>query len=777
MTNDNNTIEEQIDFKELLRKIKRHKIKVVISVLLSLCIAIYYLLSTPNTYSVSSSIILQEENEFEILELLNHNSSNNSTFENAGKILSSYSLTEKTLNSLDFGITYKTEKTFFTKEIYPFTEFKIIPAPASKQLFDQPITLLPLTKDSLRLKYNVELQKGNINHIDTIIKWGKLYSTEHLTFVPTRDSDLFTSIQYSFIINSTTSLVKQWRDMNITEPSSGSIIDISITHQCPEKAADFINALSHYFIMKEVSKKDLLAEKTINFLDEQLDAFKDSLKQTESALENFKYSVSAVDLQTQTEGLYSELNSLKNTEAQLAMKSKYYQYLINHLRSNEALEELVSPSAMNVNDPILIGLISELSGLINEKSQLELNTKQLTPYLKAHQHKIDELKHTILENVESIQHNTIFQKEELKKRISEFESKLNTVPKSQKEFFRIQRKFNLNEELYTFLLKKRADFQIIKASNSPENEILDPAKADLATLVSPRPKIILLFALVLGIIVPIILIVVLDMLNNKIVSHNDIEKITKQHPFLGNITNHHTKDIFLNNSEKESIIAEAFRSLRTNIQFTTNKEKGNTILITSCQAGEGKSFISSNLASCIALNNKKVLLIGSDLRRPDLHTYFKFDKKRHGLSNFLIGKQTLKQIIFKSPINNLDIISSGIIPPNPNELLASEQFDNLIEDLKKIYDYIVIDTPPIGAVSDSKLIHKHSDLNILIARSKQCPKDLFQNTLTELEKQKMGNFSILINGIDEKALSYNSYNYKEKSKSPTMNFLKMKRAR
>jgi len=782
MTNpsDSNIQEETIDLKEYLKLFFKHKLSFIISVIIAVTVAFSYLHISQPEYSVSASIMLESKESMEIIDLLSSFSKAETDIENAKTILVSQNLTNKTLKNLDFETSYFKKENFSFHEKYPFSDFSFEFPHSQTPLLNTPLIITTIDQNHFHLQVLKEPSNGFNEstplELDTICQWDRLFKTEQITFLPLKKrDDLEPNSTYKVVKNSNYQLVKQWQNITVNEINSGTVISLTLQHTIPQKASKFLNEHCNQFLQKSVSKKDQMACKTIEFIDSQLETFKDSLASTEQALENFKLHSSVIDLTTQGEEIYSELNELKNQEARLNVKAKYYQYLIENIKNEDKNEELVSPSAMDINDPVLNKLVIELNTLLKEKSDIERNLKTTTPFTEAHQERIQEQKKSVLEIVENIHHNILFQINDLGERIESYQSQLNTVPLSQKKYLRIQRKFELNEELFTFLLKKRADIQIIKASNLPKDEILDAAHIENAKLVKPRKSIILSIALLLGLALPAMIIISNKILNNNIVTKKDIDNLTSEIPFLGNIMQSQHPFLFSSHELLISNTAESFRSLRTNLQFSILKNKGNVIMISSSIAGEGKSFISANLASCLALNNKKTAIIGGDMRKPSLHRYLNLEKKSKGLSNFLANKATLKEITQKTEVENLDCILSGSIPPNPNELLSSPKFAELMGILKERYNFIIIDTPPIGIVSDSLIIHRHSDSNILVVRSKLCSKDMLNQTVQLLESKELGHFGIVLNDIKKEDLGYNySYDYRPKPKSKLRNIFSKK---
>jgi len=341
--------------------------------------------------------------------------------------------------------------------------------------------------------------------------------------------------------------------------------------------------------------------------------------------------------------------------------------------------------------------------------------------------------------------------------------KLNTqisrLPKTERELIGMERQFKLNDAIYTFLLQKRAEAQIARASNAPDYEIIDEALYFKARLISPTTSMNYIIALFFGLIIPFVIILVKDFFNNKITDIKELESISSL-PVIGQVYHNKTKSTAIIRDYPKSPLADSFRAIRTNLQFFSEGEDKMTILITSSMSGEGKSFCSVNIASVYALLGKKTLLMGFDLRRPALYEDFELNNQ-YGITSYLIRNAKIEDIIQKTPIGNLDLISAGPIPPNPVELIASDRTKVLFDVLKNKYDYIIIDSAPIGAVTDSFLLFNYADINIFTLRHNYTIKEALQNNLKSIENKKFSNVSLLINDITIKKNSY-GYDYHSK---------------
>jgi capsular exopolysaccharide synthesis family protein len=428
------------------------------------------------------------------------------------------------------------------------------------------------------------------------------------------------------------------------------------------------------------------------------------------------------------------------------------------VRNANPLDQLVAPSIMGVNDPVLIEILKKTVELYSKKKTLEMSYQKDNPILKETEQNLLILQNTLLESIEGIQKNSQVILNDLNRRLALADTEISKLPANEQKLLNITRKYQLSDKLYTYLLEKRAEAGIAGAGVNADNRILD--KAMVIEQIAPKRLLNYAIAGLLGVFLPLLILIGLDFFNNKIQNHSSLQQVTKI-PLLGSIV-HNTKNtsLVIANHPK-SQVSEAFRNLRSNLSYLGNKESKKIIMVTSTISGEGKTFISMNLSSVLAIGGFKVLLIGVDLRKPKIFQDFKMDNS-FGLTNYLIGKATKEAIVQKTGIENLDVITAGPTPPNPSELIMSASFYQLIEDYVKVYDYIVLDTPPIGLVADGLDIMKHSDIVLYVARQNVTQKNYFNliNEIFATEKEK--SIGLVFNDVNFASVygyGYGSYGY------------------
>jgi tyrosine-protein kinase Etk/Wzc len=722
---------------------------------------------------------------------------NQKIIENEIEILRSFSLVKKVIDNLDLKVTYFSAKNSLLSELLLNTPF----ANRYEHYYDAPIKVIldpsvPQTTNLIFMitflnenEYSIEASGKMVpiyNFIDNqivsyipeilfkqVYKFGDEVKTKYFNFRIQKNNAFnknFTSNSFLFFqFNNINELTQIYLSSLKTEPISlaSTIIKITLKGTDRAKVTDFLNSLTSAYLERNLDKKNKMALSTVDFIDSQISEIADSLNYVESSLKNFRTTEGVMDLSFQGQQIYEQLSKLENEKALFEVQKKYYQNLANYLTSNTDISDLLAPSSMNVIDPILTNLMTQLITYNAERASLVKNSSnQQNLYLSDINVKIDNVKKTLQETVRNTLNTLNISLNEINYRMAKASGQISQLPKTELQLRGIERKFKLNDAIYTFLLQKRSEAQIARASSLPDYEVIDPANLAMARRVSPQTQINYILALFLGLLIPTIYILIKDFLNNKITDPEEIEYLTTL-PILGTIFHNFHRSKQIVNDNPNSSVTESFRAVRTNFQFFSEGGKRQVLLITSSTSGEGKTFCSINLGSAFALNGHKTILLEFDLRRPKIHQEFN-SSNIIGISSFLIDKANIEDIIVPTKIENLDLISAGPAAPNPAELISSERTGELIDKLKEMYDYIIIDSAPAGILAETKLLMKYSDLNIFVARIDKTIKDAFKNVLRSFDANKFTNISILINDLNIERDSYkygydNKYYTEEKS--------------
>lgn len=771
--NFNNQEEETIDLRKLFNYFMGNIHWFILSVVFALGIAFLVNRYTTKIYNVSTTVLIEDKakgtpfgsNVGGSLDLLSgfgmYPSLEN--FENQTIILQSYSQVRRTIEQLDFEVSYFGQGRIAQREIYKDAPFEVIFEKDKPQILGTNFNI-SINKDGM-IDVSVKAENvpvysylkdeviGRASSIDfsATVKPGELIHTDNFNFYLKikENFDPVATNNYFFFFNDPHHLTVNYQKKLTLEPMSkgSSMLKISIEDNNPLKAIDFLNQLTTEFLNRNLENKNELASKTIKFIVDQLDTIKQSLNVAETDLQNFRSKNKVMDLSFQAQQVYEQLQNLENQKMELDMRTQYYQYLLSYVEENQDVESILAPSAMGVEDPLLNSLILEINQLSVEKSSMT-NVKKGADFapLQKLDAQIRNAKKNIYENASNLVKSSSISLNEINKRIKALTANINNLPETERQLFGIKRKFDLSDNLYTYLLQRLAEAQIAKASNSSDNEVIDTALlGNNGFPIKPKSMINYIIALMLGFIFPAVVIALKEYFNMKVDSPEVVKRMTNK-PIIGYIPNSGGSADMNISDALDSPWAEAFRIVRTKLQFTIKDKKNPVILVTSSIPSEGKSFIAINLASIYAIAGKKTVLVGFDLRRPQIAQRFNIDKN-NGVTNYLIGESTIDQIIQRTSNPNLDVISSGIIPPNPAELIADEKTVHFLNELKKRYDYIVLDTAPISPVSDSHHLCRLVDANVFVVRDKYTHKQVLESSLEELKGNHIENLSIIINDI------------------------------
>lgn len=758
--------DQSIDIKNLIFTCLNHWYLFAIFVIVALAIGFVVNRYKTNVYQAAGTVLIKDDRStFDPTAIMTNMSYNNmQNVENEMAIIKSYSLTERVVKKMNLEVTYMAKGRIATSEMYKSAPFDVefdrtVPQSVGLEyeidfLDDGKIALkassefhsvydFVLCQTQLSCPEIIEFE-GSYNEGDWIDNgYNRIRIVRNERFNPDDKSN----VKMSFWLNSYASLVKQMRSFSVAATSKqSSIASIVMNGTNKQKIVEFVNMLMIEYVNRGLEKKNLVSENTINFIDAELSGIQDSLSRSEIDLKDFKSTNDLMNLDVQATQVYNNLKALEKERAEMFVNVKIYKQLQTYIQNQiDDPENLAAPSTMGINDPLLNKLVVDLVTLSQTKAtQLLTQTEQHPQVVKINE-QIVTAKKTLLETVNNLVSNAQMGLDEINKRISQAEMEVRVLPEKQRQLVNYQRKYDFNDDTYKFLMQRRAEAQILRASNTPDNEIIDEARLETVIKVAPRTAINYLIALIIGLLIPALYLFLKDFFNVSISDRKDVEKLT-DFPIIGQIPQISEKDPCVVINSPKSPVAEAFRSIRTNIEFITQGKPKSTILVTGDMQSIGKTFNAINIASVYALYGKKTVLLGFDLRKPKLFKEFGLTNNI-GLSSYLSNKENLDSIIqtsVKTP--NLDIITSGPIPPNPAELIASDKCKQLFDELKEKYDYIIIDTPPLGLVTDAFLLMKYTDVNLFIVRQDVTNKNIFGSIIQDLANRNLTT-SIVINGM------------------------------
>jgi len=776
-------IQEENDLKKIFEIfLKNYKLFILSSVLALSAAFFINRFSTPR-YKVSSSILIKEEPQQargNINDYLNSDLfGRDQNFQNELYVISSSPAIERTLKNLGSEVIYYSRGKFNFYEIYQEVPFRVSylknhPQPINVKFnlyFIDDMNFLIKAESKLTNFYNFENEK--VTHkkdkwaFSINGKFGELIETPDLAFIIERnDSSRIVqakgTLRYAFDftpIDKIRGITERNIDFKIVDRVA-TVIKIELKCESTRKGIDILNELMNVYSNQKLERKNHIAVITIDYIEKQLNEISDSLSRAEDNLQNFRSSRQLLNISDQASGIYTEYRNLADQLAELVSKKRYYDY-ISDLISTDNFSNMMLPAAIGVQDQLLNELMSNLITAQSSRASLIQNNQERNPLVQKLTIQIDNLKKTISENITAIGKTTSISIDEMTKRVRKIEAEISRLPITQRQLGNIERKYRLNDAIYNYLMEKHSEAKITQASNLPDDVVVEPAMG--LGQISPNSQRNYSIALLLALAMPFGFVLMKNALNTKIESQNDIESITNK-PVLGKILHNRHKTINVMYEFPTSNIAESFRALRTNLDFSLGGGHKKVIMVTSCLEDEGKSFISLNLAMSYAQLGHRTMLLDFDLRKPK--PYFKeHEESQEGLSSYMINKANLEDIIIKSPHEKLDYIPAGILPPNPVELIALEKTKVLLTKLKSEYDVIVLDTTPLAQVTDAYLLIDHSDIRIIIVRHNRTLKNVFSIIMKDLLQKNVGNTCIVMN--DNKVFSDQygyGYGYYDKGK-------------
>ncbi|MEX2596583.1 MAG: polysaccharide biosynthesis tyrosine autokinase [Salibacteraceae bacterium] len=578
-------------------------------------------------------------------------------------------------------------------------------------------------------------------------KWGEVFTIEEKTLRLDRNPEFETGetkVDYFFLLHSVEQTVQSYQERIKAElaQEKSSIVSLSLEGALVNREVRFMQSLLDNYLQANLDEKNTGASNTIHFINKELASIKDSLKKIEGRLEVFKSRNQISNLQTEGQRIFEKLLELEEEKAEFQLREKYLSLVDEYLQTEDG-SKLVTPASFGIMDPSLNNLIDNLIRVETERNLMGENSESsITVQLTA---RINELRRTLNNYIENVASSNKIKLNEVSQRMALVERTIEDLPMSEIALMNIERLHKLSESLYLLLLEKKAEAEITKSSNTPDIKVVEAARKMSADPVRPNKKLIYGGFFLLGLALPMLWILLTVYLDNSIRSKEEITAALDT-PFMGYIAAASDKPEHYVIEQPKSHLAETFRTLRSNLKYLGNGTGVQTILVSSCFPGEGKTFVSVNLALSVASAGKKVVLIGADLRKPQLQLSFGLDNGL-GLSTVLTGKASLKDAVHSST-HGVDVITSGPIPPNPLELLDSQRFTDLLTELKGTYDYVVIDTSPFMLVSDAKVLFHKSDINLIVLRSGVSRREnleLIENTMAEHASCRFG---LLLNDHD-----------------------------
>lgn len=740
-----------------------------------LIIPVFYLLGFFYTYKLtnvfSASVELLKSNDtYYKNNLITDNSFYGATGQsyidnsNEIRIVKSYDLMKKTIEKLKdrLQISYYFVGRVRTTEQFGNMPFSVKINNINPELYEQAIEFRIIDYQSYEIQY---LSKGNINKVKG--SFGTELINLDFNLLIDRSGnfnkntiDVATESSYQFIVHSDSYLVNKYQSsLQVENPDYTNVLVIKIEDIIPERAVLILDTLSQVYINKALQDKIDINERTVSFIDKQLDEIKLSLNDIEDTMQNYKSKNAILDIKWEQEDFFKKIAEYDNEKSKLNLKLSAINDLEKYIIEDKDPQFLPPNIFLVDNDKFLIESVSELY-----KLQLELNNKysfakEDNPDINNLKQSIKKLKQNMLVYLNNTRNATLKISENINSQLDQYVGRIKLLPEKQRNLFGIQRKVDVNEQLYTFLLQNRASTKIAKASIVPEIKIIDkPRNLGLAN--SDKKKTQSTFILI-GLIVSVLLITIKSVFFTKIENIEELKDATFI-PILGDLpfVKNHPETGIISEKEPNSYLAESFRTIRTNLNYSNlNKsKKSNTILVTSNVPGEGKTFTIINLGTTIAKGGKRVLMLELDLHKPRIQKALEMNPDV-GISTYMAGETDISSLVKNTGIHNLFTILSGPIPPNPSELILSDRLSDIIDFAKEHFDYVLIDTPPAGLLSDALFMMQYADTNLFVVNTKFATKKSLNVFHKAVKDNNIKNVYLILNGVKRKRNKYYAGGY------------------
>ncbi len=750
---------DSIDFDKMLMVARKSIFWIILIMLLTNGLAYLYLRYTRPMYESGSVIKLDIKSEANILGL---NTANQNLDHIAGEIelLKSNMFFSRVINALNMGVSYYAQGRFLFQERYGNSPFTVACEVLDPSFYDRPVYVDILNNKQFRLSYGPE--EGGFSQT---YRFEEEITTPQFTMIVSQDD--YTAEkddnQYYFVVNSQHAQMDYLGSNMTVQPVNfnANTIRISFQGYDRQKVQDMVHVIDSVYLQYTQEKMNQATEQKLAFLDEQLETIEYRLSKYENYFENFTIDNKTNDLASEIGKTITMMEELDAQKYELRNLQQAMKALGRQLDSGQ---EIVEPAIVAELPAEVSQTIDQLNTLLHERALMLSSYKANTFAVRRKDQQISLLKDEISEVVNSKAEGMAQEIRQIDRKKQQIEESFVTMPSKETEHGKNQRYYSLYEEIFLSLIQKKNELEITKAGTVTEFVVLLPATVPQAPI-APERITIHAIGVASGLMISLFFVVIGYMLNNKISSQSELERLIAA-PVLGSVPYHaqskNSKSKLIVDQSLKSSISEAFRAIRTNIQFMGLKGDRKVLSVTSTISSEGKTFFASNLGCIMAMSGKRVVLIDVDLRKPKIHIAFDHENSLKGVSTCLIGEYTLQECIVSSGREGYDYIPAGPIPPNPSELIENPQFDRMLEELKALYDIVIIDTPPAGLVTDGTLIINKVDLPIYVFRA-DYSKRTFVKTLDRVQKtHPKKNISVVLNALrhsSDRDYGYNKYGY------------------
>ena len=764
--------QNSFDFKSFLFKTLSYWKWFLLGLLISFAIAHQINIRKQKIYGIETTIAIQEENNpffTSNTSLVFNWGGTSDKVQMVSTTLKSRSHNEIVVNKLQYYIDYYKQTKYFLQDVYGEVPFKVTLDKKQDQLYNKFIKVKMIASDTYQITIPFESNTAEVinyysNRKDLVSVKNKEFKAVYkigqevnLPFLHWKlDLANFDSSNFKEEViirfNSFDNTVSNCMNLNvIINEKSGSILKVDVQGTNKNRLVDFLNTTVEVLIKKQLDNKNKFAENTISFIDETLGSMEQQLKNSGDELKDFAKRNDVIEIEEGGSSVKEQLLEFDNKKADVERKISYLNSLRKYLKESVDFSKLPAPTIAGIEEPNINTNVAKIIALSIQRSELEYSVKGSFSFDRI-DNEIQSIKKVLLENESTYRNTLSYDLNVANQKIAKIESEISQLPENKQEWLNLSRKYNISDNIYNTFLQKRSEASIVKEANVSDIQFIDPAKDVGGGLLGPKTGVNYVIAFFMGILIPLLLVFFIFFISNSVQNIDDITSLT-QLPIIG-IVGHKEKASNLSVFERpKSPLSEAFRAIRTSLQFLYKKQNfvgSKTLMLTSSISGEGKTFCSINIATVFALSDKKTIIVGLDLRKPKIFNDFNI-KNDSGVVHYLIGQKTLDEVIQTTHIPNLHVLTSGPIPPNPSELILGESMKEMIDELKVKYDYVILDTPPVGLVSDALELSQFCDVTLYVIRQNYTKKDMLTLLNNRTKRGELSNVSILFNGYESKA--------------------------
>jgi len=750
--------EDILDIKKIISRLINNWPLFTVSIILCLAIAFLYGKYSPPDWHISSKILVEDQKNGPSAALggsLNSDISSlfnvKSSADNEVQILKSRSLMTNVVKQMQLNVRTYSVSRLKSMEIFDESPFNVI-------LYYKTDTLIARKYDIKLLDENTYQLTNSKDGVDIKAKFDVAIDLKQYSIILQKSNLPKKTGTYAVTIESVDAAIDEFSPQftaGLSDKQS-TTIDLSFSYPHPKKGEAILNRLMNQYLLNNLKNKVQIADSTMKFINKEIDTVFTGLNNVEKKFEDYKEQNNIADIAEQSKSLVSSASDYYDKLAQESMQLAIIDNLKKQLDDPNNKTRLPSPLIITGTDQTFGQSINAYNELLLARDKAGLSFTDENPTMKNYAVQLNTARTNILRSLDTYREALSTSKKALEKQNGTFTNQLKQIPSKQRLYLDYQRQQQLKQELYLYLLQKKEETAISRTSTISSSRIIDYAKSEFLPY-KPKKILIYIVGLIIGLIIPGIYLFIKELLNIRINTKADIERLTTV-SVIGEISHNDEEKSLVVVNNSRSIISEQFRSLRTNLQYAVDASKPNVLLFTSSMSGEGKSFLSLNLGSALALTDKKVIFMELDLRKPKLSENIGLDNS-NGFTNFIVSSATdIRSIMKKTWFSeNCYLISSGPIPPNPSELLISGKLEKVIEDLKTEFDYIIIDCAPIGLVTDALLLERFADVVFYVVRQDYTFKSQL-NIVNDLKNNKgVKNLYLLINDIKAKNGGYASY--------------------